>query len=619
MEEAAVAASETGRFSSRFLTLGVVAAVIAGAAVFAPSALATTLTCADSTVDVTAAGPSAITPDCSSDGSPIQGYFVTQSPSHGTAQGNTTNLTYTPQAAGYDGVDSFQYVAYTDFTGDPSTATTSNTVTVTLNVSAPPAPVTHLTCNGSSTVDVTSAGPTTITPDCSSDGTPIQGYYILQSPSHGTAQGNATNLTYTPQASGYDGADSFQYLAYTDFTGDPSTATTSNTVTVTVNVSAPANQPPICPDSQVFVVPGSYVDAQGYCVDPDGDPVTYGMAQSPTAGLMAYLPASDPPAVRYWPCTGPNEPNETDAPDWPGNFLIFSTCSSATGPTTSDQFVFTANDSYNPALQVHVGITVGDPVPPGQPATYSTGADATPSDPYQASVTTDQPGGVLVATRDTTTPPPTGYQLLNQEFRIEAPPAESASNPLRLVFTVDGSQLDGNPITVFRNGVAVQPCDDQSGTASPDPCALSTETISGDVRITVLTTHASIWNFGVSSGYDFTGFLSPVNDPPTANLAKAGSAIPVKFSLNGNQGLDVFDAGYPKSQVIDCNALSTANVDGIESTVSSGASQLSYDAASDQYSYAWKSDKAWAGTCRQLVVRFNDQAQNVYRANFKFK
>lgn len=478
------------------------------------------------------------------------------------------------------------------------------------------ASATTLTCNDS-TVDVTTAGPTAITPDCSSDGASIQGYYITQNASHGTAQGNATNLTYTPQAAGYDGVDSFQYVAYTDSTGDPSTI--SNTATVTLNVSSPPDNPPVCPDSNVFVTGGSYVDVQGYCVDPESDFISYGIAQLPSAGLMAYIPGSDPPAVRYWPCTGPNEPNQTDAPNWPGDFLTFSTCSAATGPTTTDQFIFTASDLVNPTLQVHVGITVGTPPPPGQPTTYSTGSDASTSDPYQAAVTTDQPGGVVIATRETTTPPPTGYQLLNQEFRIEAPDAGSASDPLKLVFTIDGSQLDGDPITVFRNGVAVQPCADSSGTANPDPCVLSTETVNGDLKITVLTTRASVWNFGVSSAYDFTGFFSPVNDQPTVNVAKAGSAIPVKFSLDGNQGLDVFDTGYPKSQVVDCSALSTANADGIESTVSSGASQLSYDPTSDQYTYVWKSDKAWAGTCRQLVVGFNDQAHSVYRANFKFK
>ena len=113
--------------------------------------------------------------------------------------------------------------------------------------------------------------------------------------------------------------------------------------------------------------------------------------------------------------------------------------------------------------------------------------------------------------------------------------------------------------------------------------------------------------------YNFTGFFQPVDNLPTLNSVNSGKAIPVKFSLGGFRGLDIFDSGYPKSQVIPCN--STAPVDGIEETVTAGASGLSYDAAADRYVYVWKTDKAWANTCRQLVVKLKDGT--FHRANFK--
>ena len=119
----------------------------------------------------------------------------------------------------------------------------------------------------------------------------------------------------------------------------------------------------------------------------------------------------------------------------------------------------------------------------------------------------------------------------------------------------------------------------------------------------------------VGPTYSFGGFLQPVDARPTLNSLKAGGAVPVKFSLGGNRGLGIFAAGYPKSQVITCD--STANVDGIETTVNAGGSSLSYDALADTYSYIWKTDKAWAGTCRQLVLAFSDGS--VQRANFKLK
>ncbi|HET8768324.1 MAG TPA: PxKF domain-containing protein [Pedococcus sp.] len=47
-----------------------------------------------------------------------------------------------------------------------------------------------------------------------------------------------------------------------------------------------------------------------------------------------------------------------------------------------------------------------------------------------------------------------------------------------------------------------------------------------------------------------------------------------------------------------------------------GGSSLQYDAATGTYTYVWKSDKAWAGSCRQLVVKLDDGT--LHRANFKF-
>jgi len=113
--------------------------------------------------------------------------------------------------------------------------------------------------------------------------------------------------------------------------------------------------------------------------------------------------------------------------------------------------------------------------------------------------------------------------------------------------------------------------------------------------------------------YNFHGFFQPVDNLPTLNVAKAGSAIPVKFSLSGNQGLNIFASGYPTSYVAARDA--TAADDSIETTVTAGGSSLNYDATADQYIYVWKTDKAWAGTCRQLRVKLADGT--LHTANFK--
>jgi predicted extracellular nuclease len=104
--------------------------------------------------------------------------------------------------------------------------------------------------------------------------------------------------------------------------------------------------------------------------------------------------------------------------------------------------------------------------------------------------------------------------------------------------------------------------------------------------------------------FNWTGFFSPVANPPTLNTVKAGQAVPVKFSLNGDQGLNIFAAGYPQSTAIACD--SSESQAAIEETITAGSSSLSYDPITDTYNYVWKTDKGWAGTCRQLVVKLVD-------------
>jgi len=44
---------------------------------------------------------------------------------------------------------------------------------------------------------------------------------------------------------------------------------------------------------------------------------------------------------------------------------------------------------------------------------------------------------------------------------------------------------------------------------------------------------------------------------------------------------------------------------------------LGYDAASGQYTYVWKTEKAWAGQCRVLSLELTDGTEHL--AAFKFK
>jgi uncharacterized repeat protein (TIGR01451 family)/CSLREA domain-containing protein len=253
------------------------------------------------------------------------------------------------------------------------------------------------------------------------------------------------------------------------------------------------------------------------------------------------------------------------------------------------------------------------------------GDGATAADPIESSVSVPAggvSGAIQIDEAVSAGSAPVGFEFFGVDVVITAPP-QTQLLPLVLTFMIDQSAIpDGESaasIVVFRNTVPVAACTAADSSATPDPCVFLRETVAGgDIRVTVRTSAASTWNFGVSSGlppFPFSGFFSPVDNLPVFNQAKAGAAIPVKFSLDGDQGLGIFADNYPRSTVTACD--STAPVDSIEQTVSPGATELTYDPVADRYTYVWKTQKSWAGTCRQLVVGLSDGT--FHRVNFDFR
>ena len=103
--------------------------------------------------------------------------------------------------------------------------------------------------------------------------------------------------------------------------------------------------------------------------------------------------------------------------------------------------------------------------------------------------------------------------------------------------------------------------------------------------------------------YNFSGFFQPVDSLPMVNTVKAGAGVPIKFSLGGNQGLNILAAGYPRIEFAPCTG---GSMDAVETTVTTGSSSLSYDASTDQYTYIWKTEKAWLNKCGTLQLKFMD-------------
>jgi hypothetical protein len=103
-------------------------------------------------------------------------------------------------------------------------------------------------------------------------------------------------------------------------------------------------------------------------------------------------------------------------------------------------------------------------------------------------------------------------------------------------------------------------------------------------------------------------FERPIAAPPSYNALRAGNAVQLRFRLGGDQGLAIFAAGSPTSQLLPS---------GTPEATLTARSGLTYNARNGVYTYVWATDKAWQGTSRQLVMTFTDGTSAV--ANFTFR
>ena len=181
------------------------------------------------------------------------------------------------------------------------------------------------------------------------------------------------------------------------------------------------------------------------------------------------------------------------------------------------------------------------------------------------------------------------------DVAVSVPPGEPGGPPIAVKsVTADG---DGNWVAIFLGEVDIVPEQQVNATIS-DEDGDATEAIGWASRET----------------WPVTGFEKPIVNPPGYTSVKAGSVVPVKFSLGGDRGLDVFESGFPASGVIPCG--SNPNLEDGTPIVSPGKTPFRYEPAKDIYELRWSTSKLWSGTCRQLIVKLVDGS--VLRANFRF-
>jgi hypothetical protein len=103
-----------------------------------------------------------------------------------------------------------------------------------------------------------------------------------------------------------------------------------------------------------------------------------------------------------------------------------------------------------------------------------------------------------------------------------------------------------------------------------------------------------------------------VHNLPLVNTVSAGQTVPVKFSVEGGQGSSVLQSGSPSSVPVVCRAGSRTKE--VEQTLDEQSSRL--QVLGNTYTYAWKTDRDWAGSCRKLIVTLVDGSK--HEAVFRF-
>lgn len=199
---------------------------------------------------------------------------------------------------------------------------------------------------------------------------------------------------------------------------------------------------------------------------------------------------------------------------------------------------------------------------------------------------------------------------------VTAVPASSADG----VSTVQVSWESSDP-AVYRWGLTVDGIPAGMVEGASDTVSITDVHRETDVEIGVvgftkdgLIGLASTVILPTEGRYAFTGFTQPVEPLPTVNAVAAGRAVPIKFGLGADFGLGILSADSPSSVRVGCDT--TAVLDVVESSATAGSSSLTYSVGSGTYTYVWKTDKTWAGTCRMFQLTLDDGSLHEAKFNF---
>lgn len=221
-------------------------------------------------------------------------------------------------------------------------------------------------------------------------------------------------------------------------------------------------------------------------------------------------------------------------------------------------------------------------------------------------------GNVLAATDDSSGPATSAV--------VASPNPAVMGDTVTLTATVDDSTTGGSNIDTAEFNVdggsfsAMTAADGAYDSPTENVTASFAAPEVGDHQICVRGTDASK-NTGaetcitltVESIYTFGGFKPPVR-LGVVNKANAPRTVPIKFTLtltaDGSPVSDPTAIQAFQSYAVDCSTLSGDSATAVTEK-SPGKSGLRYQGRGN-WIFNWKTDKAYAGTCRNFFILFSD-------------
>jgi len=115
----------------------------------------------------------------------------------------------------------------------------------------------------------------------------------------------------------------------------------------------------------------------------------------------------------------------------------------------------------------------------------------------------------------------------------------------------------------------------------------------------------------VSQTYSVVYAFGQAVTPGGRTSVRAGSAVPVWFSLGGISDMSAVRA--VTSAAASCDGSGSISI----ATPVAMNGGLRYDASSDRFSFVWKTDRSWAGSCRLLEIGLNDGTTHTLMFDFR--